>query len=649
VAPVLGPIGDLSSHALNYAEAGMEVFPLFADKTPRTANGMKDATSDVAVVASWWERWSDALIGCRIPPDMVVIDVDPKHNGMATWKALRETYGEGPFTRGHQSGRNDGGGHLWFRRPPGRLSIRPLNRWAKEHGTGQAAGKHSWVAGVDLLHHDHRYTILPPSPHPATGAPYHWGSGHGLEVSPAEAPGWLVALITEERPPPAPPVPPLAGPEVDSIADWFCETTSFADLLIPEGWTLVAGNGDADGSKWRHPNATASASASVKNNCLFVYTPNTDFEVTSEGEPHGYTRFRAYATLAHRDDLSAAARHLRGLRNTPSNGAARDWSWVTLTTGTGKADGGDLVRLPDDGLVPIHWPDFWKREHPEEDWLVEPVIPRGRQVVLWAIHKTGKSLLALELAAAAATRWDCFGLPAKDAFDVIYLDMEMTEDDLYDRLTSFGYGPEVDLERLHYYLIPSLPPLDTQAGSEVLLGLVERHRAALVVIDTMARVIYGEENSADTYRAYSQHTGLRLRAQGVSVLRLDHGGKDPGQGQRGSSAKGDDVDLVWQLRAMDNGLELERSATRIPWAPERVTLRRQDDPRLAHLLALDMEWPAGTRDLANLLDSIGVPLDAGRRTARAVLAAAKETAANDLLGKALKYRRRGGLGLEELL
>jgi hypothetical protein len=44
---------------------------------------------------------------------------------------------------------------------------------------------------------------------------------------------------------------------------------------------------------------------------LFVYSPNTPFTVTTPGDPHGYTRFRAYAVLEHGGDLSAAARALR--------------------------------------------------------------------------------------------------------------------------------------------------------------------------------------------------------------------------------------------------------------------------------------------------------------------------------------------------
>jgi hypothetical protein len=46
---------------------------------------------------------------------------------------------------------------------------------------------------------------------------------------------------------------------------------------------------------------------------LFVYSPNTPFDVTEAGHPKGYTKFKAYAILNHAGDMSAAARALRGV------------------------------------------------------------------------------------------------------------------------------------------------------------------------------------------------------------------------------------------------------------------------------------------------------------------------------------------------
>jgi hypothetical protein len=164
----------------------------------------------------------------------------------------------------------------------------------------------------------------------------------------------------------------------------------------------------------------------------------------------------------------------------------------------------------------------------------------------------------------------------------------------------------------------------------------------------MARIVAGEENDADTYRAFYRHTGLALKARGVGLLRLDHAGKNTEQGQRGSSAKGDDVDVVWQLRATDNGLEFIRKAARMSWVPERIILHRYEEPTLHHTVAKG-DWPAGTAALAELLDTLGIPLDASRSTARAKLALFKHKASNALVGKALKYRRLTALDPTDLI
>ena len=154
--------------------------------------------------------------------------------------------------------------------------------------------------------------MVPPSVHP-DGGQYKW-------VDPATlidvAPAWLIALL--RKPPPKPPTrgkglaPSLPG---ESPADWFTRTHTWGDVLGRHGWTIAAGDGESDGSSWRHPTATARWSATISNNgLLFVYSTNTQFEPTTPGDAHGYTKFRACAVLEHRGDLSAAARAARTRR-----------------------------------------------------------------------------------------------------------------------------------------------------------------------------------------------------------------------------------------------------------------------------------------------------------------------------------------------
>ncbi len=316
IAPLLGPIGSLVEHAYGYAQFGLEMFPANPrDKRPLVSQ--LNATTDLDTLEAWWSQWPSALLGHRVAEGEVILDIDPRHGGLDTWKALREEVGSSfPVTRAHYSGREDGGGHSWWIRPDEHLTITKLDAWAKERGAGHPiaveGAKERWSCGIDLLHRRHRYTLMPPSLHPDTGQPYRWAPGRGLALPPAPMPQLLVDLLVRDGEviPPRPPGPV----DPNSPADWYSETHRWRHLLPAHGWLLVGGDGDSDGSRWRHPTSENRAhSATIRHGCLFVYSPNTPFEVTSDGEPHGYTLFKAWATFEHRGDMSAAASAARRL------------------------------------------------------------------------------------------------------------------------------------------------------------------------------------------------------------------------------------------------------------------------------------------------------------------------------------------------
>jgi hypothetical protein len=290
-------------------------------------------------------------------------------------------------------------------------------------------------------------------------------------------------------------------------------------------------------------------------------------------------------------------------------------------------------------IEPIDWTKFWASEVPEAEFVIEPLFAAGRQTAIFSTAKVGKSLLVLDMVAAAVTGRSVLGLPAQAPIRVVYVDMEMTEADLRERLSDLGYGPDDDLSGLAYFQLPSLPPLDREIGGEVLLAIVTAHCADLVVIDTMARVVVGEENAADTYRAFYRHTGLPLKTLGVALARLDHMGKDGGLGQRGSSAKADDIDVVFKLTATDTThLSLTRTHTRVPWMPSEVMVVRHEEPHLHHVVAAE-GWPTGTAQVADLLDILEVPLDASGTTATKALRDTGEGRRKVLVLAALKFRR----------
>lgn len=304
---------DIGTHAIERAVNHWKVFPLNG-KLPAIPNphprgsrerqhckgecgmhghGVLDATDDISTVAHWWgDRYRGCNIGGRVPESMFVLDSDPRHGGDVTLAALEKEFGTLPETLTTVSGRGDGGCHLFYRRPPGKLSIKQIKKFGD---------------GVDLKTSS-GYVVLPPSVHPDTGKPY-----VALERPVATPPPWLVDLVLEKqkhegrRPTVSRFRVPRVGP---SVADDFGATHSWADILEPYGWTCLDAEPDADGARWRHPHATSFCSATIRHSCLFVYSPNTPFDVTEPSNPFGYTKFRAYAVLNFDGDLSAAAKAL---------------------------------------------------------------------------------------------------------------------------------------------------------------------------------------------------------------------------------------------------------------------------------------------------------------------------------------------------
>ena len=288
----------------------------------------------------------------------------------------------------------------------------------------------------------------------------------------------------------------------------------------------------------------------------------------------------------------------------------------------------------------IDWPHFWSGETDGPDWLMEPIIAKGRGHALYAGAKSGKSLLMLAAVAAVASGKPFLNNPARHPQHVLYLDYEMTEDDLRERLETFGYGPDDDLSHLHYALLPTIDPLDTEMGAAAVVMAAQHFQAVHVVIDTTSRAISGEENSADTFRAFYRLTGLRLKAAGIGYHRLDHSGKDVERGQRGSSAKNDDVDVVQQLVVRDKGaVTLKATHRRMAWVPDAVDISRGDEGGVLTYSTAKRSDPTGTWHIVEWLDARDVPTSMSRPRVRDLLKSHGVAVANDALSAALRARR----------
>jgi hypothetical protein len=131
------PPPDMARAALWWAQHGIPVFPLHTPtaggicscaasrdckspgKHPRTARGLKDATTDKRQIKQWWHRWPDANIGgvTGAASGLLALDVDPKAGGDLSLTDLIEAHGqEWLDTFSVRTG--SGGFHFFFKIPP---------------------------------------------------------------------------------------------------------------------------------------------------------------------------------------------------------------------------------------------------------------------------------------------------------------------------------------------------------------------------------------------------------------------------------------------------------------------------------------------------------------------------------------------------
>jgi len=154
----------------------------------------------------------------------------------------------------------------------------------------------------------------------------------------------------------------------------------------------------------------------------------------------------------------------------------------------------------------------------------------------------------------------------------------MQQAQLHERLTAMGYSKDTDLSLLHYASLPPIASLDKPEGAKQICDLARQCQAELVIIDTFSRAVEGAENDADTVRNFYRWTALNLKQEGRSLLRIDHAGKDIKKGARGTSAKNDDVDLVWQMTRTGDNVRLNPTKKRHTWInPVDLQIRKDQE------------------------------------------------------------------------
>jgi hypothetical protein len=263
---------------------------------------------------------------------------------------------------------------------------------------------------------------------------------------------------------------------------------------------------------------------------------------------------------------------------------------------------------------------FW--DQPPATFIVPELLIAGQVGVVYAAGGVGKSLLSQDVVVGLSHRGRVFGEPV-EVVPTLYIDEEGSARGLAKRLTSMGLEGE-KLENLHYSLLAGWTPLDTPEGGAELVAEVVRTGARLVVLDTVSKLIGGEENGNDTWSRIHRHAMIPLRRRGVSVIHIDHSGKDVRKGQRGGSAKQNNVDCVWLLEVAGNAVKLTNEKDREGDYAAVVYLERNTEPVLEHVRASAsvsaaferyLEFETAVSDCITTLDGLSVPRTASERVA----------------------------------
>lgn len=276
----------------------------------------------------------------------------------------------------------------------------------------------------------------------------------------------------------------------------------------------------------------------------------------------------------------------------------------------------------------------------QESWLVEPFLPKGSYVAIVASRGQGKSMFLQETAANLSAGRPFLRQSFDEGIKVLYLDFENPESELQNRFfLTFGYHAP-DLQNLYYLHFPQCPAFDREEAEAWWQVHLDAYDPCLVVIDTLSRVVSGSENDADTYIRFFNYSAVALKRRGVTLVTLDHLGKDVERGSRGSSAKEDGPDFVLQMSVKsrsenDATVTLKSTKHRNTSVPDSITIQRKNGRHSMEAETFDEP----EIKLARELDRLALPVEISVREAKSRLKEAGRGAQMAVLTKAVRLRK----------
>lgn len=182
---------------------------------------------------------------------------------------------------------------------------------------------------------------------------------------------------------------------------------------------------------------------------------------------------------------------------------------------------------------------------PPARYLVHKHLIEGAIGMLYGLSGAGKSFFAIDIMVSVATGKPLFGTYPTRQASVLYL-LSESDGTFQPRLKAYSKHHNVNLANLDNVLI--LPEaLDFQNKTAVVSALSpigNYLKPGLVIIDTLNRNIFGDENSAKDMNGFTSTCELIRKMFGCAVLIIHHAGKEDARGARGHSSLFNACDTV---------------------------------------------------------------------------------------------------------
>ena len=244
-------------------------------------------------------------------------------------------------------------------------------------------------------------------------------------------------------------------------------------------------------------------------------------------------------------------------------GATVERSTVERATGdsTVKGEGAAPMRF-----LPIPNSEFLARQAPA--WRIKHVLPMAALAVIYGESGSGKSFFALDMAMAIARGIEWRGQATVQGA-VVYIAAEGAGG-FRNRIDAYMQHHQVDPATVPLYVIPDAPNfLDRKDITDLVAALRTVKGIALIIVDTYAQVMPGNENSGEDAGKVIAHCRTLHQVTGATVVLIHHSGKDATKGARGWSGLraatdaeyevirngGDRMATVTKLKDADDGAQ----------------------------------------------------------------------------------------------